>query len=84
MNRIAVAQKLVKLAKELIGTDFPTQDALDKYLNDHPGADRSFHRVKQKNKLRPLRQSFPWQTHPLKRPNMTYERGRGTRSPYTR
>jgi len=45
MNRIAVAQKLVKLARELMAIEFPTQDAMDKYLKEHPGADRSLHRV---------------------------------------
>jgi len=45
MNRIAVAQKLVKLARELVSVEFPTQDAMDKYLKEHPGADKSLHRV---------------------------------------
>jgi hypothetical protein len=45
MNRIAVAQKLVKLARELVSVEFPTQDAMDKYLKKHPGADRRLHRV---------------------------------------
>jgi len=40
-----VARELVSIAKSLVAIDFPTQDALDKYLKDHPDADRSKHRV---------------------------------------
>lgn len=45
MNRTAFARELLALARELMGMDFPTQEALDKYLKDHPDADRSKHRV---------------------------------------
>lgn len=43
MNRIAY--ELLMVAKELTSMEFPTQDALDKYLKDHPDANRSKHKV---------------------------------------
>jgi hypothetical protein len=43
MNKIA--SELLFMAKEVMGIDFPTQKALDKYLKDHPDADKSNHRV---------------------------------------
>lgn len=46
MNR-AIARELVAMAKELLAMEFPTQDALDKYLKEHPDADRSNHSVKE-------------------------------------
>lgn len=45
MNRIMVAKELLKMAKELVSMDFPTQDAMDTYLKEHPDADRSNHKV---------------------------------------
>jgi len=50
MNRIKVAQELVLLAKSLISMDFPTEEAMKKYLEEHPGADRTLHRVKETRK----------------------------------
>lgn len=47
MNAKRMAGDLLVLAKDVLGMEFPTQDALDKYLKDHPGADRSKHRVKK-------------------------------------
>jgi len=35
-------------------TDFPTQEALDKYLKDHPGADKSKHKVTDSDKGKEL------------------------------
>ena len=32
-----------------VATEFPTQEALDKYLKDHPGADKSKHTVKKQD-----------------------------------
>jgi len=58
MNRIVVAKELVRLAKELVSMEFPTQDAMDKYLKEHPDADRSLHRV-VKNVTRQS-PSHPW------------------------
>jgi hypothetical protein len=40
----------VALAKVLVGMEFPTEDALDKYLDLHPDADRSKHTVKKEEK----------------------------------
>lgn len=47
MDRKAVARELLAMAKELIGMEFPTQKALDRYLREHPDADRGLHRVKR-------------------------------------
>jgi bacterioferritin len=43
MNKVAT--ELVKIAKSLISIDFATKDQMDKYLKDHPKADRSNHKV---------------------------------------
>ncbi len=40
-----VAKELIKIAKLLVSFDFPTQDALDKYLKEHPDADKRLHKV---------------------------------------
>ena len=45
-------------AKEKKAMDFPTQDAMDKYLKDHPDANRSNHKVVKKEEGRP-------ETHPI-------------------
>ncbi len=45
MNRELVASELLAVARELVAMDFPTQDAMDKYLKNHPDADRSNHKV---------------------------------------
>jgi len=45
MTKTMIAGELVRLARELVGMDFPTRDAMDKYLKQHPDADRSKHRV---------------------------------------
>jgi hypothetical protein len=45
MNEKIVARELLRMAKELIAIEFPTQEAMDKYLKEHPGADRSNHKV---------------------------------------
>jgi hypothetical protein len=50
MDRKMIASELLAVAKELMATDFPTQDAMDKYLKDHPDADRSNHRVVEDKK----------------------------------
>lgn len=34
-----------KIAKELVSVDFQTQDAYDKYMHEHPDADKTNHRV---------------------------------------
>ena len=53
MDRTAVAKELLVLAKDLVGMEFPTQDALDKYLKEHPDADRSNHSVKKRHRTTP-------------------------------
>jgi DNA-directed RNA polymerase subunit RPC12/RpoP len=34
------------VARELVAIDFPTQDAYDKYMKEHPDADKSKHKIK--------------------------------------
>lgn len=53
MNREAVANELLRIAEDLVAMDFPTQDAMDKYLKDHPDADKSKHHVKETKKEAP-------------------------------
>jgi len=36
-----------RIARNLVAEVFATQEALDKYLQEHPDADRSLHRVKK-------------------------------------
>jgi len=48
MNRRQAAQEVLRVAKDLSAMDFPTKDALEKYLHDHPGADKSRHVVTDK------------------------------------
>ena len=50
MNRTAVAKELLAIAKDLLAMDFPTQDAYDKYMKEHPDADKSLHTVKETKK----------------------------------
>lgn len=45
MDNRKIASRLLFMAKEVLGMDFPTQDAMDKYMKDHPDADRSNHKV---------------------------------------
>lgn len=40
-----ITQELIKIAKEIKGMEFPTQEALNLYLKEHPLADRSNHSV---------------------------------------
>jgi hypothetical protein len=44
-SSMMIASELVKIAKNLVSFEFPTQEALDKYLKEHPGANKSLHRV---------------------------------------
>jgi hypothetical protein len=44
---LKVASGLLVVAKSLVSMDFPTQEALDKYLKDHPDANRSNHKVRK-------------------------------------
>ena len=45
-----VAEELLAMARELLAMEFPTQDAMDKYLKEHPDADRSNHKVVETKK----------------------------------
>ena len=47
MDNIKAAKELLRMARELTAYAFPTQNALEKYLKEHPGANRNDHRVEQ-------------------------------------
>lgn len=55
MNITVAARELMAVARELAAMDFPTQEALDKYLKDHPDADRSMHHVREMKKETPAK-----------------------------
>ena len=55
MNKIAVAKELLAIARELQAIEFPTQDAYDKYMKDHPDADKSNHSVKKTQEKAPAK-----------------------------
>lgn len=40
-----VAKELLKIARNLIAMEFPSREALQKYLKDHPNAEKSNHKV---------------------------------------
>jgi hypothetical protein len=46
---------LIPLVVDRVAMEFETQDALDKYLEDHPGADKSKHTVKDQAAARKTR-----------------------------
>ena len=50
MDNKKIARELVRLARDIMGTEFDSQEAMDKYLKEHPGADKSNHSVKKKEK----------------------------------
>jgi hypothetical protein len=50
MNKRLLAKELVKVALTLVSTEFDSQEALDKYLKEHPDADKSLHSVKKQEK----------------------------------
>ena len=58
MNRIAVAQELVGLARELMGVDFATEHQKQEYHKLHPKTDPGTMHVRhdQVNKERQLRE----------------------------
>jgi len=45
MDNRKLSKELLFVAKSLLGTDFPSQEAFDKYMKDHPKANRSNHKV---------------------------------------
>ena len=52
-----VAKELLAVMKELYAMEFPTQDALDKYLKDHPAADKAKHKVKETKEEKPEKEA---------------------------
>ena len=58
-KKSAVASQLLFLAKEVIGMDFPTQDAFDKYMKEHPDANRSNHKVVKTPEKTPVKKDEP-------------------------
>jgi hypothetical protein len=50
MDENKIAGELVRIARDLVGTEFDTKGQLDKYLKEHPDADRSKHTVKKQKK----------------------------------
>jgi hypothetical protein len=63
MNREAVANELLRIAEELVAMDFPTQDAYDKYMQDHPDADKSKHSIVETKKAPAKEQKSKFNTH---------------------
>ena len=57
-NRPAVARELLAIARNLMAMEFPTQDAYDKYMKEHPDADKSLHRVVE-TKKEPVKKEEP-------------------------
>ena len=48
MKKIEIAKQIIKIAKQLVGIQFATKQQMQKYLKDHPKADKSKHSVKVK------------------------------------
>jgi hypothetical protein len=40
-----IASELIRIAKLLVAIDFPTKEAYDRYMKEHPAADKSNHKV---------------------------------------
>ena len=72
MNKRLVAKELLKMAKELLAIDFPTKDAMDKYLKDHPDADRSNHHVVETKKEEPKKERKEYNFSPEKKSKKTF------------
>jgi hypothetical protein len=47
MDSNKIASELVKIAKSLIAIEFDSKEAYDKYMKEHPEADKSNHSVKE-------------------------------------
>jgi hypothetical protein len=67
MNEMAVARELLRVAKELMSMDFPTQDAMDKYMKEHPDADKSNHKVVETKKEEPAKKEETKKEEPAKK-----------------
>ena len=50
MNKLMLAKQIIKIAKQLVGIQFATKQQMQKYLKDHPGADKRNHSVKKEQK----------------------------------
>ena len=59
MDNRKIASRLLFMAKEVLGMDFPTQDAFDKYMKEHPDANRSNHRVVKTPDAVPVKKDEP-------------------------
>jgi len=63
MNEIGVARELVRIVRTLMASDrramdFPDQKSLDRYLKEHPDADKSKHRVVKHDSKKPETHSY--------------------------
>jgi hypothetical protein len=47
MDNKKIASDLIKVAQKLLAIEFDSQDAFDKYMKEHPDADKSNHSVKK-------------------------------------
>jgi len=47
VNKKLLAKEIAKVAGILVGMEFPSEDALKKYLEEHPESDKSHHTVKK-------------------------------------
>ena len=50
MTKRILAYSILHIAKELLAVEFPNQSAYDKYMKNHPGANKSKHTVKKDRK----------------------------------
>ena len=55
MNENFIANELAEIARELMAMEFPTKDAMEKYLKEHPEANKSKHRVVETKKEAPAK-----------------------------
>jgi hypothetical protein len=62
-SAVSIVSGLKEIARELVAIEFPTQDAYDKYMKEHPDADRSKHKVEEK-KEEPKKEESPKQLTP--------------------
>ena len=59
MNRRAAEYHIRRIANSILAMEFPTQDAFDKYMDEHPDADPRHHRVVQQQTQAPAKQEKP-------------------------
>jgi hypothetical protein len=68
MDRQLIARELRAIARELVGFEFPSKDALEKYLKEHPDADRRLHTVKQSEEKPAKPEEKPTEKKPAEKP----------------